>query len=848
MIEAVSLLLYPTTALAIGLAARVLDQIIRDNFNMLVPYTVQMLVIGFLVGTMVVYVSPSTITPSSGETTTGALFSASANAWIKIDGEVLLFLFLPALIMGDALSTNLNIFRKSLVQIVSLATISVVISAALTAVVARYVLPYNLPWTTSLILGSILAATDPVAVISLLGELGAPRALTIVIIGESLLNDGTAAVLFRLFYQLETGEVVLSAVTVITYLARACIAGPLIGIAFGILASTFIEMSMLVHVDPILVSSTTIAIAYLAFYVSEYEAKASGVLAVVSCGLSLSTRVQTALGNSAKSFVHAVWDEVEYVANTVLFFVAGSVMASETFGKSANADSKVKGMDYVWCIVLFICVYAIRYVAVGLLMPLLMHTGYGCSWKSFVVMSHSGLRGAVALAFALVYEATTSGRPQLYGSTVSFLVSGFAFLTLVINGPTTPMVARAVRLVSDPSKADRAVKDAIDSYISSSLQHDLERATHNVLDDVIGGSVPRQLLARWISARDDSCLSLIHELRDEDQDDDGGAQQQHLQPIAVTHREPSTMVDKSMIRLEKWDVERNFQQQKESLARTLTLLRTHSLDTSLKKGALHEVIKHRAEIMHGDEEDGDTEADNSRERKTRLIVRHTLHTRYFSTLMSSYQLQLEKRYLIPEGAHILMDAADEAIEQGWSEEDLLSDWTVLARVLPEPRKITGLKLAWKRLNLMLVQLVGTSFEYDIVTASRCAIAYIFAHREALAFIRKVMVVRAEITHDDSLDGAVLDELEQLSQQSAACELAAMSYLERVRDVCGREVLDRIRSFQMVNLMLHRKLEIIEGLKNAGVITRDEKEARDRLVMERCHRATRHFLAREMYYA
>lgn len=395
-------ILYFFFALFWGLVARHVATLARNTFFISkVPYTAAVLIVGFLLGLWWSETGfPSSLvgdgTPPASNGSLGTLYPAT-EAWVFINGELVLFAFLPALVMADAMATNVHIFKKSIIQILILAFVAVGLGAFLTAVVGKYVFPYNWNWYTAMALGSILSATDPVAVVALLKELGAPRALTVVITGESLLNDGSAAVMFRLFLNLQNG-ISYSAGGVIGFFARSVLGGPAIGLGFGLVAAIWIGFTGL---DAILQAGITVAAAYLGFFVSEFNAEASGVLTVVTMGLVIAAGATTYLLVGDKGeFVTSVWEFIEYVANTVIFFLAGTIVASRIFC-GATLECQIQGQDWGWAFLLFVFVYLIRLVVLLLLLPILSRTGYGLTWRDAFVMSHGGLRGAVGLSLAM---------------------------------------------------------------------------------------------------------------------------------------------------------------------------------------------------------------------------------------------------------------------------------------------------------------------------------------------------------------------------------------------------------------------------------------------------------------
>ena len=105
--------------------------------------------------------------------------------WVNIDGHVLLLVFLPGLLFKDAFEVNFHLFRASLWQLLTMAFPMVLAGTCLVALIGFYVFPYSWSWSLAMTFGSILAATDPVAVSALLNEVGAPPRLKMHVSGRS---------------------------------------------------------------------------------------------------------------------------------------------------------------------------------------------------------------------------------------------------------------------------------------------------------------------------------------------------------------------------------------------------------------------------------------------------------------------------------------------------------------------------------------------------------------------------------------------------------------------------------------------------------------------------------------
>ena len=149
------------------------------------PYTVALLFVGLALGFLHSYVD------------LGAL-GDSLDIWVDIGPHTMLAVFLPALVFESAFSLEWHTFRRCATQVLWLAGPGVLMGTALVGALLKATLPYDWGWGSSLMLGSILSATDPVAVVALLKEVGASKRLGHIIEGESLVNDGTAIVVFSL--------------------------------------------------------------------------------------------------------------------------------------------------------------------------------------------------------------------------------------------------------------------------------------------------------------------------------------------------------------------------------------------------------------------------------------------------------------------------------------------------------------------------------------------------------------------------------------------------------------------------------------------------------------------------
>ena len=265
----------------------------------------------------------------------------------------------------------------------------------LSALMMKYIL-YNgedfslVPW---FVYGSIISATDPVAVVALLKELGASKRLSTMIEGESLLNDGTAMVIFLLFEEMLIGEE-MTVGKVVGKFCRLSFLGSLVGLVAGIIVSYWLSR---IHNDYVIEVNVTIFSAYLLFYLTESTSlHVSGILALVVLGLYMTRTGKTRISIASEHAVHHVWGYIGYVAETVVFILSGVIM-----GIRLKSDNSLQYFDFFKVLVAYILLHIIRFLMILMFYPCLKHIGYKMTFKQVILCSYSGLRGAVGLALAL---------------------------------------------------------------------------------------------------------------------------------------------------------------------------------------------------------------------------------------------------------------------------------------------------------------------------------------------------------------------------------------------------------------------------------------------------------------
>ena len=275
-----------------------------------------------------------------------------------------------------------------------------IFSTFATAAVMYYILGFNseynnLSFIGCVLFGAINSATDPVAVVALLKQLGVTKRISTLIEGESLLNDGTALVLFLVLLEFVEGKE-MSAGEVIGQFCKMSLAGPLLGLAFGIFMSWILSR---IHNQPIMEANVTVCMPYILFYTAEHHSvHVSGILALVAMGLYMNNIGCMGISTESASAIEHIWEYIAFVAETLIFMLTGIVLGSEFV---------TDAFEPIWVLQLFalyVFLHIIRFIGLCLLLPLMRETGYSFNMKQVFLLTYSGLRGAVGLCLALIVK------------------------------------------------------------------------------------------------------------------------------------------------------------------------------------------------------------------------------------------------------------------------------------------------------------------------------------------------------------------------------------------------------------------------------------------------------------
>lgn len=366
---------------------------------------------------------------------------------VHLPPEAMLLLFLPALLYWESLTTSLREIRSNLRVIVLASTLLVIATAAAVAAVGHAL---GLPWGPAWVLGAALAPTDATAVGVLARTL--PRRTVTTLRAESLVNDGTALVVYGLAVGITVGEESFGALHVSGLFLLSYGGGALAGVLVAWLAmQTRRPLD-----DPLQENVLILLTPFSAFLLAEVV-EASGVLAVVVCGLIMS-QVGPRVGRAdSRQVTVAFWTLATYLLNGALFVLVGLGVQSSIRGLTSTDLSRalfamgiisavVIGVRFAW---MFTMPYVIRALDRR---PQQRLRRVGARGRT--VSAVAGFRGAVSLAAALAIPQTVaSGEPFPGRDLIVFVTAGVIAVTL-LQGLVLPGVVRWARLPRDTTVAD----------------------------------------------------------------------------------------------------------------------------------------------------------------------------------------------------------------------------------------------------------------------------------------------------------------------------------------------------------------------------------------------------------
>jgi len=396
-----------------------------------------------------------------------------------ISAETFLYVFVPTLLFETALTINVRRLMDDIAPVMTMAVLAVVICTFVGGYALAAISPYSL--VACLMLGAIVATTDPAAVVAIFREIGAPRRLSLLVEGESLLNDAAAIALYILLLDgLLAGAPINGWSAVGTFLF-SFFGGALAGYIMGQITCLLFALVRGWSTAEI---TLTISLAYLSFLLPEHYLHVSGVVACVVAGLTIGSVGRTRMAPKTYEQLDGAWGQLGFWANSLIFLLAAMLIP--------HTLRDLTGLDVLLILVLYIASLAARALAVFGILPLMrkLNRGGDIGNGMKTVMWWGGLRGAVSLALALA----VTENPAIDGEVRHFVattVTGFVLLTLFINGTSLRFVMQALGL-NRLTPLQRAIKDrALDMSAAEIRERLAEIAERERIDPEVGAAIAK---------------------------------------------------------------------------------------------------------------------------------------------------------------------------------------------------------------------------------------------------------------------------------------------------------------------------------------------------------------------
>ena len=375
-----------------------------------IPYTVSLVLGGLLLGVIhLPILSP--------------LQPGHRPDWLTPD--VILILFLPALVFEGSVKLDVRELLRNSVPLLLLANVGVLLAALVTGYLVHWLI--GLPVLIALLFGCIISATDPISVLAIFKDLRVDKRLSLIMEGESLLNDGTAVVLFGILF----GAIVAEKLTVpkgIEQYFLAVAGGVVLGSTLGYLASRITGTLD----DPQIEITLTTILAY-GSYLLAFHLHLSGVIATASAGLMVGNfGAKRGMSAGTRTAMQSFWEYISFVMNSLVFLLIG-------------LEIHVRELLQNWAsVVLAIgAVFLGRAFSIYLLVPLSNRFAEKIPLRWQHVAVWGGLRGALALALALSLTTAFPYREQILN-----LTFGVVIFSILVQGLTIKPLVRILKLAN----------------------------------------------------------------------------------------------------------------------------------------------------------------------------------------------------------------------------------------------------------------------------------------------------------------------------------------------------------------------------------------------------------------
>lgn len=347
---------------------------------------------------------------------------------ISLSPDLVLNVFLPILLFESAIMINFNRFRENFIPIMFLAVPGVFIAMMITGSIIHFAL--GLPWIYSFLIAVILAPTDTISVLSIFKTLRLPARLSQIIEGETLLNDGSAIVLFKVI-------LAMIAIPQVNYvlvgfnIIWVVIGGIIVGGICGYIVSQLIRPLQ----DNMVEITLTFVLAFGAYQIAE-AIHVSGVIAVVVAGIFIGTYGwRRVLTTSSQIVLASFWQFIAFIVNSIVFILIGF-----------NINFDILGANLIPAAIAFSAMFVGRLISIyppfilfNKFSTLKGFIEYPIRWQHIFVWAN--IKGSISMALALSIPASTP-----YRDLIISIIFGIVLASLVLQGLTLGYVIRMLKL------------------------------------------------------------------------------------------------------------------------------------------------------------------------------------------------------------------------------------------------------------------------------------------------------------------------------------------------------------------------------------------------------------------
>jgi CPA1 family monovalent cation:H+ antiporter len=394
---------------------------------------------------------------------------------VSLNPDLVFLLVLPPLLYHAAWNTSWREFSYHLVSIVLLAFGLVAFTVFGVTQAGHFLLP-GFDWRVGLVLGAVVAPTDAIAATTIAKRIGLPKRIVDILEGESLLNDATALLALEFGIALLVGGERPTFTAGLLRLLYLTLAGVGVGLLLGEIVHQVED-----HIEDGPIEIALSLVTPYAAYLAAESARASGVLAVVACGLYLSRRSSHFYSPAVRLQAWAVWDSLAFIVNGLVFLLIGLqlpyVLGAISEYKASTLLLYGAGFSAFLIVLRMVWVYPGTFVANVIRKRVLHQKDTKPSLRGIFIVGWTGMRGVISLAAAVsLPQVLANGEPFAQRNMIIFLTFSVILVTLVLQGLTLPALIRALGLAgsgtsgAEEKEARRAMAEAALQYIERASQ------------------------------------------------------------------------------------------------------------------------------------------------------------------------------------------------------------------------------------------------------------------------------------------------------------------------------------------------------------------------------------------